>query len=521
LLNTEHEKYYYSFPTPELARDLFILIENARIEHQLSNVYKGLREDFKLVKSYLWYNRPEITPPGDDPKAQFLAAIECLIQYSLGRRWKGNIDDNRLLGNINRIISEFELIYSEENTVQDTALICFNIYNIFYDNFQIVTYFTKNDLKETFSSIFQPEIYSEVVLDTSPELLKEEELKGEQSEEDEEASVEDEDMAIDFASMRNISREDEYIKKLFAQGKMKIFRYPEFNHLKNSYEDNHCTLFERKLDSEESDYYEFILKKYKYEYKKIKKRFLMMTPDEVEMSRHWLSGEEIHMTDAFDYVMDLLRGESPDEKIYFRKIRNIRDIVVAILIDASSSTLESIDNQRIIDIEKSALTLLSSALDIIGDAFGIFSFFSMGRHRVFINVVKDFDEPWERSIRGRIPSIEGIASNRDGCAIRHIVHRLLGQPHKTKLLILLSDGIPADSNYGSTSSSETNEYAIEDTRRAIIEAKKQGVIPYCITIDRFAKSYIPHLYGDYRYAIINDVTMLPEKLSQLYLKLTR
>ena len=40
-------------------------------------------------------------------------------------------------------------------------------------------------------------------------------------------------------------------------------------------------------------------------------------------------------------------------------------------------------------------------------------------------------------------------------------------------------------------------------------------------LDREAKKYIPFLYGDYNYTIINDVSKLPEKLPRLYLRLTR
>jgi nitric oxide reductase NorD protein len=97
----------------------------------------------------------------------------------------------------------------------------------------------------------------------------------------------------------------------------------------------------------------------------------------------------------------------------------------------------------------------------------------------------------------------------------------LERSEKTKLLLLLSDGIPADVGYGGKTATTTSHYAIEDTRRAIAEARLAGVIPYCITIDRFAKRYIPHLYGEWSYTILHDVAMLPERLSRLYLKLTR
>ncbi len=43
---------------------------------------------------------------------------------------------------------------------------------------------------------------------------------------------------------------------------MKIFQYPEYNYYKKTYERKHCTLFERTLQSVESDYYEKTIEKY-------------------------------------------------------------------------------------------------------------------------------------------------------------------------------------------------------------------------------------------------------------------
>ena len=49
----------------------------------------------------------------------------------------------------------------------------------------------------------------------------------------------------------------------------------------------------------------------------------------------------------------------------------------------------------------------------------------------------------------------------------------------------------------------------------------KGIVPYCITIDHSAREYIARLYGDYHYTVIDDVTVLPERLSRLYLHLTK
>ena len=514
-LNTEHEKFFYSFPTPEFVRDIFILVENARIEHMLSGLYSGLKEDFAILNRYLWDIRNPVFSAGNN---RFPTAVECFIQFSLCKEIKGEVKDKRLLNIIDNIYKQFIKTFSKYNTVQDSARICYNIYNIFFDNFKIVTYLNRSSVHNSFTALKKPEIIAEVVLDVTPELLKSRKVF---------PSIDDLEEAkeskIDLAAIRYTDKKADELNLEIQNGEMKIFQYPEYNYYKKTYERKHCTLFEKTLESAGSDYYEKTIKKYKREYKRIKKHFLYMKPDDVEISRRWESGDDMHTSDAVDYMIDLIRGQSPDERIYFRKIKNLRDIAAAILVDASSSTDAVIraGGFSIIEIEKAALTLLGSALSIVGDNFGIYSFFSMGRKNVFLNIVKDFNEPWNEHTQARITEIKAYAGNRDGCAIRHTTARLLDEPNKTKLLILLSDGVPADTGYGSKSSSETSGYAIEDTRRAILEAKQAGIIPYCITIDRFAKKYIPHLYGNYQYVILDDVTRLPEKMSQLYLRLTR
>ncbi|MGE5129747.1 MAG: hypothetical protein ACM3IK_08950, partial [Sphingomonadaceae bacterium] len=64
------------------------------------------------------------------------------------------------------------------------------------------------------------------------------------------------------------------------------------------------------------------------------------------------------------------------------------------------------------------------------------------------------------------------------------------------------------------------EYGIEDTRQALIEAKRAGIHPFCITIDREAGEYLPRMYGAVNYTVVSDVARLPFKLADLYRRLT-
>ena len=84
----------------------------------------------------------------------------------------------------------------------------------------------------------------------------------------------------------------------------------------------------------------------------------------------------------------------------------------------------------------------------------------------------------------------------------------------TRILITLSDGKPDDYD------SYRGDYGIEDTRRALIEARREGIHPYCITIDEEARDYLPHLYGPAAFTLVSEVRELPVKVSDIYRRLT-
>ena len=60
----------------------------------------------------------------------------------------------------------------------------------------------------------------------------------------------------------------------------------------------------------------------------------------------------------------------------------------------------------------------------------------------------------------------------------------------------------------------------EDKRPALIEAKRTGVHPFCITIDKEGQEYLPHMYGAAQYVIIDEVRKLPLKVADIYRRLT-
>jgi len=43
---------------------------------------------------------------------------------------------------------------------------------------------------------------------------------------------------------------------------------------------------------------------------------------------------------------------------------------------------------------------------------------------------------------------------------------------------------------------------------------------FCLTIDREGSTYLPQMFGPFGYAILPDVHRLPERLADLYRRLT-
>jgi len=102
-----------------------------------------------------------------------------------------------------------------------------------------------------------------------------------------------------------------------------------------------------------------------------------------------------------------------------------------------------------------------------------------------------------------------------GAAIRHLSNLLQDTDARTKLLITLSDGKPADYD-----GYYLGEYGVEDTRQALFEARRVGIYPFCVTLDEQAREYLPHMYGAANFVVIEEVEALPFKISDIYRRLT-
>jgi nitric oxide reductase NorD protein len=216
-------------------------------------------------------------------------------------------------------------------------------------------------------------------------------------------------------------------------------------------------------------------------------------------------GDEVDIDALVNYYSDINAGQSPDEKLYLHRLQRKRDVAVAFLIDQSNSTAGAT-----LGIEKEALVLMSDALGALGDRHAIYGFSSNTRWECNFNLVKEFNE-----VDGieRIAGINPGGYTRMGAAIRHATHKLEKMRARNKILMLLTDGSPLDYD------GYDGRYAFEDTRMAVLEARKRHIHPFCITVDVEAGEYLPRMLGENRYVIIDRVSRLPRKLPLLYARL--
>lgn len=284
--------------------------------------------------------------------------------------------------------------------------------------------------------------------------------------------------------------------------------YPEWNEAAESYRDNWAKVREQRQPPTSLVFYQETLDKHAGLLKKIRREFQLLRPEGFRRLKRQFDGDDIDFDQTVEYLIDLRIGLSPAENNYRLTRRKKRDIACAFLIDMSRST-----RGAVIAREKEALIIMAEALREVGDTFAVFGFSGDNRENVDYYIIKSFDDAYDNQAKKRISAVEDHYENRDGAAIRHTAHLLKKRQERTKLIILLSDGKPVDKAY-------SGNYAVEDTRMSLKEARREGIKTFCITMDQNAPEYLPRMYSFSNWTVIDDVSKLPEKITRIYRMLT-
>jgi nitric oxide reductase activation protein len=329
--------------------------------------------------------------------------------------------------------------------------------------------------------------------------------------------------------------------------------YDEWDFRAGDYRPRWCVVREKVMTEGDVGYWDAVLQTNANMIAEIRRQFEQVRPETFRKIRRLPDGEEFDFDALVEAMIDMRLGLSLPDRVYWRRNKLDRDVAVLFLLDMSASTGEAIDEsrggadewdapgnpvdymlwlrnrrgtegaprrtyKRIIDLEKEASILLIQALEALGDKYGIYGFSGYGRENVEYYTIKDLNEQMSEKVQKRIDKITPLHATRMGPAIRHSIKKLDEIDAKTKVLFLISDGRPQDRGY--SREGVEKEYAVHDTRKALLEGKQKGIIPFCLTVDKAGHDYLKTMMGDMGYEILSDISMLPQRLPELYKRLT-
>ena len=577
---TRIREFLETFEDSRLAERLFLIAEDSRIDWQLHGRYPGARGQLARQKDMAWTLRKKkaITRSGQLMETMIATGLDKAGASHVDDPYR---DEAEI---ISQQMMRLKAGSSTVNDAIEVMSVCYDIIKagllpsaldankssvLLHEEFpEPIAYRGELDV-ESVESTMKVEAILEALGDDwqsepdqvpmaggmiDPENMEIEDL--EKGETGEGAGVMIEELAreieIDISDAAGSGRE-ELIQMLGGIGagaaEAAKHHYDEWDYQIGDYRPRWCTLLEHKeLDSDE-EYVRRTLVEHEVVARRLRNELNKVRPEMLRKVRGVQDGEELDLERTVTYFVDRKAGFRPDENIYVQRQRRDRDVSTLFLLDMSASTDDIIHDpdaapvldvevdddeylveyfrqrkdyedaaRRIIDLEKESVILMSEALEKLGDAYSVCGFSGYGREQVDYYVCKDFDEPLDSRTRGRIGGIRPCRSTRMGAPIRHGTKRLLETGSRIKAMIIISDGYPQDHDYGTDRNSR--DYGLMDTMKALVEAKQQGVLTYCLTVDPSGHDYLREMCPDSQYMVIQDINQLPEELSRVYRTLT-
>ena len=288
--------------------------------------------------------------------------------------------------------------------------------------------------------------------------------------------------------------------------------YPEWNYRRNAYDQAACRVVagiaRSTLDTPVSSDETRALTR------QVRRQFEALRPKR-ETLRAQLEGEDLDLDAVVRMQAELAAGVAGEGRIHLLSRPQTHDLAVTLLVDVSLSTDAWFDDRRVLDVSRDAVNVLSHGLSACGTNFSVLTFTSRRRDWVRVETVKDFGEGFAVQVQQRLAGLKPGYYTRMGAAIRHSTAMLARQPNEKRLLILLTDGKPNDVDH------YEGRFALEDTRHAVMEARRAGTSVFAVTVDKDARSYLPRLFGRHGFSMIGDISRLPRALPRIYRELTR
>ncbi len=297
-------------------------------------------------------------------------------------------------------------------------------------------------------------------------------------------------------------------------------RYPEWDDASQTYRPDWVSVYEALHASGSAADIDRLLQKHAALAKHLKRLLDLLKPQDKVRIRHQEEGSDLDLDVAIGSLIDFKSGATPDPRINMSHRTDGRDISVLLLLDLSESLNEKVagagsaTGQTVLELSQEAVSLLAWAIDCLGDPCAIAGFHSNTRHEVRYQHIKGFSERWDDVVKARLAAMSAGWSTRMGAALRHAGHYLEARRADKKILLLLTDGEPADVDVTEPG------HLRADARKAVEELSARGVDTFCLSLDPKADDYVRSIFGK-RHLVLDRVEQLPERLPLLYMALTR
>jgi len=552
ILNNEHisdlKRFFLLFPVPELADDLFTAFEHGRIRLLLNRQYPGL---IRQTLPVLQQEALDMIKQKEHWDAVFLLYLKIALNVTL----HNYVDlDEKTAVFIEQMEKRFKTAMAADHTVET----CAELVTIAYP--YVDTLLKASETPENLEEIYNP-IPTPFGWRVRSDLFFMSHLNFEQTAAKLNAQLANKGYQVYKSDIRRkliankgiISHED--IKSILLDNQNTInrdmpnretsvdlswldlsqlhgsraltplisdddngtvFLYKEWDCNLHDYLLTHVRVLDKSMPEFSDDFYISTLKQHQGLVQNIRYAFELLRPEGLIRLRQWVEGDEFDYRSLLDFAIDKKAGRIPSDRLYIKHIKQTRDVAVLLLVDLSRSTSNTVYNSEvtILRVEKEAIVLFCEALQVVGDAFAIAGFSSTGPLGVDYLRIKNFEENLDDRVKQRINAMSPQRNTRMGAAIRHAACQLENISSKVRLLIILSDGFPNDVDY-------KHKYAIEDTRKAIFEARSKNIFTHAITVHFAGDPKLDDLYGNVHHNVISDIRELPDKLLRIYGSLTR
>ncbi len=510
-LETELERFFLLLPAPSLARALYACFERVRVIALLSQRYPGLGRDIRelLNAGLSALPAPDQSAPEHDLQAELRLLLDALAREACGARALRSAR-----------YAPLSALLSGPRRASDPAASAWATFRCIaqlYQRYPVVPFAMTEDCDAILDPLRLGSPQPELAAAVSPGLVT--------MRPDRRAAT----TPLPAGQVIDVSRLSEREQRSRSQVReimgreLGRIRLPEFDLRSGQLRPDRVTVHLASLPAADPAPIDRILRDEQQTARRLLRRFATVRPAEISFQRRLTDGSEMHTGDLLDYLTDFRRGGIPDERVYQHKQVNTRQIATLVLLDTSSSTEEALRpgvGTRRAEISQASVALLAAGLQAAGDSFAVYRYFSLGAPRVIVQPVKAFGEHWNGEARGRLAACEPIGGNRDGAAIRYATRLLAERDERYRLLLLVSDGLPADAGYGSKDPSEPTRYGLADTAHAVTEARQRGIVPFCVTVAVDGRSFLPRIWGNRGFALVDRVEQLPSRLARSYLRLT-